>query len=152
MRFLTRADGLPRTYAARAAQPDDQWNDALTKLFPAEVFSAYLAAVAILTAVTESPIYGVVAWLVYAAGLLATPIYMLATWDPDPGVRRDELRYAWPQLILALFAFTAWAFSLGGAFGLFPWYEQWVGGLALIVGALILTGLNKLIGTLSVQR
>jgi fatty acid desaturase len=67
-------------------------------------------------------------------------------------VRREELRYAWPQLLLALFAFTAWAFSLGGAFGLLPWYEQWVGGVALIVGALILTGLNKLIGTLSVQR
>lgn len=152
MAILTRSDGQPRVYAARAAQPEDQWSDALTKLFPVEVFTAYLAAVAILSGVTTSAIYATVAWLVYAAGLVATPIYMAATWDVDPVVRREELRFAWPQLVLALFAFTAWAFSLGGAFALLPWYEQWVGGVALIVAALILTGLNKLLGTLSVPR
>ena len=149
MRLLARADGLPRTFATRAANPDDQWNDALVKLFPAEVFAGYLAAVAILTAVQQSPMYGIMAWVIYAVGLLATPIYMLATWDSDPVIRRQELRFAWPQLVLALFAFTAWAFSIGGAFGLFPWYEQWIGGVVLILASLVLTGLNKLLGTLA---
>ena len=59
MPILARADGAPRTYAARAAQPDDQWRDALTKLFPVEVFTAYLAAVAILSGV------GLALWLSY---------------------------------------------------------------------------------------
>lgn len=147
MPILTRADGVPRTYAARAAQPDDQWQDALTKLFPAEVFMAYLAVVAIISSVDPSPVRDIVAWVVFAAGVLATVVYMIATWDPDPAVRREELKYAWPQLVLAVFAFTSWAFTIGGAFATFPWYEQWIGGVTLIIGALLLTGLNKLIGT-----
>lgn len=147
MPILTRADGVPRTYAARAVQPDDQWQDALTKLFPVEVFTAYLAAVAILSSVDPSQVRDIVSWAIFAAGALATVVYMIATWDPDPSVRREELRYAWPQLVLAMFAFASWAFSVGGAFATFPWYEQWIGGVTLIIGALLLTGLNKLIGT-----
>jgi hypothetical protein len=146
MKILTKADGSPREFAARAVQPDDQWQDALTKLFPTEVFTAYLAAVAILSGV-ESDVKGIVSWVVFGAGALATLLYMMATWDPDPQIRREELRFAWPQLVLAVFAFTAWAFSLGGAFQTFPWYEQWIGGVVLVIGALLLTGLNKLIGT-----
>ena len=147
MAILTRSDGTPRAYAARAANPDDQWQDALTKLFPMEVFAAYLAAVAIMSAVDPSKIKDIVAWAVFGAGALATVVYMMATWDPDPVVRRDELRYAWPQLILAIFAFSSWAFSVGGAFATFPWYEQWIGGVTLIIAALLLTGINKLVGT-----
>lgn len=151
MPILARADGTPRVYAARAVQPDDQWQDALTKLFPTEVFTAYLAAVAILSGVDPTPTRDIVAWVIFGAGAFATVLYMMATWDPDPTVRREELRFAWPQLILSVFAFSAWAFSIGGAFATFPWYEQWIGGVVLIIGALLLTGLNKLIGTFAGQ-
>jgi len=144
---LTKKDGTPRAYAARAAQPDDQWQDALVKLFPVEVFMAYLAAVALITKVEPSPTKVIVSWVVFGVGVLATVVYMIGTWDPDPGIRREELRFAWPQLILAVFAFSAWAFTLGGAFAAFPWYEQWIGGVVLIIGGLLLTGVNKLIGT-----
>lgn len=136
----------PRIFAARAAQPSDNWRDSLTKLFPAEVFTAYLALVNLLTAVDASPARDVVAWVIFATGALATLIYMVATWDPDPFIRNREIQRAWPQLVLALLAFTTWAFSVGGAFATFPWYEQWIGGVALIAGALLLTALNKLLG------
>jgi len=151
MPILARADGTPRRYAVRAAQPSDQWQDALTKLFPPEVFTAYLAAVAILTAVDPSPKRDVIAWVIFAAGAIGTVIYLMATWDPDPTIRREELRFAWPQLVLAVFAFSVWAFSIGGAFATFVWYEQWMGGVILVVGALLLTGLNRLIGTFAGQ-
>lgn len=147
MPILTRADGTSRTFAARASRPDDGWQDSLTKLFPVEVFTAYLAAVAIISGVDPSPVRDTVAWVVFGIGILATVVYMIATWDPDPVVRREELKYAWPQLTLAVFAFASWAFSVGGAFDTFVWYEQWIGGVTLIIGALLLTGLNKLIGT-----
>lgn len=149
MPVLTRSDGEPRVFAARAAAPDDQWQDALRKLFPTEVFAAYLATVAILASVPASAARNVVAWIVYGMGALATVVYMSATWDDDPQVRRSELRYAWPQLILAVVAFTCWAFSIGGAFTVFAWYEPWIGGVILICGSLLLTGLNKLLGTLA---
>lgn len=143
---MTKHTSTPRIFAARAAQPDDQWKDSLTKLFPPEVFTAYLALVLLLTAVEPSPARDVVAWVIFAAGALATLFYMIATWDPNPIIRKHEIQYAWPQLILALVAFSTWAFSIGGAFATFAWYEQWIGGVALIVGALLLTALNKLIG------
>lgn len=140
------SNGTPRIFAARAAQPADHWNDSLLKLFPPEVFTGYLALVNILTAVDASPARDVIAWLIFAAGAAATLIYMIATWDPNPLIRRKEIQHAWPQLTLALLAFTTWAFSIGGAFATFAWYEQWIGGIALIVGALLLTALNKLLG------
>ena len=149
MQLLTRSDGVPRTFAARAVTPDDEWSEALTKLFPTEVFSAYLGAVALMTAVDKTPTWFIAAWCLFGAGVLATVIYMIATWDPDPDVLREEMRFAWPQLILAVVAFSTWAFTIGGAFTAFTWYEQWLGGIALIMGSLLLTGLNKLIGSLA---
>ena len=146
MSILARADGTPRTFAENAASPEDTWPEALLKLFPAEVYGAYMLAMGYLTDVESTPTLRIAYWGLFFAGLVATLIWLVAKWDDDPVVRREELRYAWPQLILSAFAFTVWAFFLGGAFAQFPWWTQWLGSLALTMGALLLTGLNKLLG------
>lgn len=148
MPILARANDFKR-YAARAATPDDDWLGALTKLIPIEVIAAYTAAIKLLQGVETSNMRQMVAWIILAVGAVGTVLYMVATWDPDPAVRRSELAHAWPQLIVSLLAFGFWAFTLGPPFDAFPWYAEWLGGLALIVGAFLLTGINKLIGTFS---
>jgi hypothetical protein len=145
MPVLARANGQPR--AARAVAPTDNWGDAITKLIPIEVVAGYLAAVQIVTGLESSASVSVAQWILFGVGMVATILYMLATWDPDPAVRRADLVSAWPQLFISLAAFVAWAFAIGAPFGLFAWYESWMGGLALIAGALLLAAINKLLGT-----
>ena len=145
MPVLARANGQPR--AARAVAPDDNWGDAITKLIPIEVVAGYLAAVQIVTGLESSTSVAVAQWILFGVGMVATVLYMLATWDPDPAVRRADLKSAWPQLFIALAAFVVWAFAIGSPFGLLAWYESWMGGLALIAGALLLAAINKLLGT-----
>ena len=149
MPVLVRADGRKRVFAARAAAPDDGWGEAVTKLIPVEVVAAYLAAVQILSGIELNQSVEIAQWILFAVGMVATVLYMLATWDTDPVIRREELRYAWPQLLIAIGAFAVWAFAVGTPFGLFAWYAEWMGGLALIVGALLLAAINKLLGTWS---
>jgi len=145
MPVLVRANGQPR--AARAVAPTDNWSDAVTKLIPIEVVAAYLAAVQIVTGLESSTSVAVAQWILFGIGALATILYMLATWDPDPAVRESDLKSAWPQLFISLAAFVTWAFAIGSPFGLLAWYEGWMGGLALIAGALLLAAINKLLGT-----
>jgi len=149
MPILARSDNF-RRYAARSATPNDDWLSALTKIIPVEVIAAYTAAIKLLQGVEASDMRQMVAWIILAVGAVGTVLYMVATWDPDPAVRRQELPHAWPQLIVSLLAFGFWSFTLGGPFEAFPWYAEWLGGVALIVGAFLLTGINKLIGTFSV--
>jgi hypothetical protein len=109
--------------------------------------AAYLAAVQIIAGLEMDSSVAIAQWIVFAIGAIATVLYMVATWDPDPAVRRQDLRYAWPQVLISLAAYTVWAFAIGSPFGLFAWYAEWMGGLALIVGALLLAAINKLLGT-----
>jgi hypothetical protein len=127
--------------------PDDNWADAITKLIPIEVVAGYLAAVQIMNGLELTSSVAAAQWILFGIGLLATLLYMLATWDPDPAVRKADLQHAWPQLLIALGAFVVWAFAIGSPFGILAWYESWMGGLALIAGALLLAAINKLLGT-----
>ena len=150
MSVLARADGTPRTLAAKAAAPYDTWQDALLKLFPGEVYGAYLVAMGFVGDVEPTPTLQMAYWGLFFAGLAGTLIWLVANWDDDPAVRLEELRYAWPQLILSALAFSVWAFFLGGPFAQFAWWTAWLGSLALTMGALLLAGLNKLLGQHSV--
>ena len=114
MPVLVRANGQPR--AARAVAPTDNWSDAVTKLIPIEVVAAYLAAVQIVTGLESSTSVAVAQWILFGIGALATILYMLATWDPDPAVRESDLKSAWPQLFISLAAFVTWAFDKGFAY------------------------------------
>lgn len=134
-----------RSYGARAVRPKESFLETVTKLIPSEVLIGYTAAVALLCGVVAGPTRLLASWIVFAIGLVVTPLYVASTWDPSAGVRRMEQPFMVPQLVVSAVAFALWAFGLGVPFDQFAWYADWMGGLSLIVGALVLTVVNRLV-------
>lgn len=130
---------------ARAVLPGDGFKEGISKLVPVTVAVAYLAAMQLLDIAPVGAGRDTFAWIMFAVGLLATPLEILATWDPEPGMIASALTKAIPHLIISTVAFAIWAFGLGEPFSQFLWYESWMGGLALILGTLLLGTVGKLI-------
>ena len=130
---------------ARAVVPEDGFTEGISKLLPVAVAVAYVAAVQLLDGVALGASKAIAAWVMFAVGIVATPLEILATWDPDAAIAATALKGAIPHLIISTVAFAIWAFGLGEPFSQFVWYEPWMGGLALILGTLMLGTVGKLI-------
>jgi len=132
-----------RAQARRVFRATESPTETIQKMLPLEVVAFYQAALAILVSVAEPDVAlaNLIGWVIFAVGLVGTPLYLLATWN-GPRVSAS----AWPQLSIAMLAFVVWAFGLGGPFTQLWFWRPWVGGLALLAGTLLLTAVSRLLG------
>lgn len=132
----------------RAHAALDAPTETIQKMLPLEVVAFYVATLAIIPVVAgeDAALVLVASWIVFGVGLLATPLYMVTTWDADAAARREAMSAAIiPQLLIGMAAFAVWAFALGGPFASLLFWREWMGGVALLVGTLLLTGISRLL-------
>ena len=131
----------------RAHAAFDAPTETIQKMLPLEVVAFYVAAQTIVPAIVgeDAALILMASWIIFGVGLVATPLYMMVTWDANAAMRREALSAAIiPQLVIGMVAFVVWAFALGGPFTSLAFWREWMGGLALLVGVLLLTGISAL--------
>jgi hypothetical protein len=85
------------------------FNDYLTKvsrLIPSEILAGYLTMIGFVSSIKNQEVQNVVAWIVFAAGLVLTPIYLNKVADANRPKRN--------HLILSTIAFIIWAYVTTG--------------------------------------
>jgi hypothetical protein len=93
--------------AERAAtDPVDGYKERLLKYIPAEVITLYMALSGTVGAATGASTQRIAQWVIFAAALLATPLY-------QNRILKVTKR---TQLLIATGAFIVWSFALGGPF------------------------------------
>lgn len=121
-----------RDAAAEAGITEDPYVTKVVKYIPAEIVAAYVAAWRALEAARDQIAFGTLSWVVAAALLVLTPIWMLyATREPG----RPPARF---QAVAATVAFACWVFALGGPFESFGWYRPVYGTLVLVFATLVI--------------
>jgi hypothetical protein len=123
------ASGLG-TLGADTSTSGDPYHMRLLKLIPAESSGAFIA----LSELAHNAPTGarVAEWIVFALILICTPIFLARqTRAPGKGV-------AWLQVGASTGAFLVWAYTIGGPFKQFSWYEPYWGSLAMIVATFLL--------------
>ena len=132
----------------RAHAAFDAPTETIQKMLPLEVVAFYVAALALIPAIVgeDAAIILIASWVIFGVGLIATPLYMMVTWDASAAMRKEALSAAViPQLVIGMVAFVVWAFALGGPFTSLLFWREWMGALALLVGVLLLTGISRLL-------
>jgi hypothetical protein len=111
--------------------PDSTYLERVAKYVPVEVVAAFKACFAIITTQPHGTTQVVVGWFVFCFFLIATPIYLyymnLQAKDPLTG------RPLAIQLVIATLSYLVWSYALGGPFALHDWYQEWIGGILLIL-------------------
>lgn len=104
----------------------EDYKGRLIKYIPTEVVGVYIAAVALVPADYEFQQNAL--WIIFWVCAVLTPIYLIGmTWDQGKGPLII-------QVILGTLAFPVWVFAMGGPFkDYFPWYQAWIGSVALIL-------------------
>lgn len=109
--------------AKSASNPGER----ILKFMPVEIVSGYLFVIGLVIAAPSGTLRSIAAWVVFAAGLIVTPIFLTRAYHPEANMR--------PQIWIATIAFPLWAYALGGPFAIPPadkYYAGWLG--AVLVG------------------
>lgn len=96
----------------------------IVKFMPVEIVSGYLFVIGLVLLAPAGTLKVFAAWLVFTAGLVATPVFLFKRYKPE--------RKKWPQVWVATVAFPLWAYALGGPFAMPPidkYYTAWFGGV-----------------------
>ena len=131
-RFVELTPVPPPNKAVAAAEgdgpppqkPASNPTERIVKFMPVEIVSGYLFVFGLVHAAPTGKLRILAAWLVFAVGLIVTPIFLLKVYHPKPEMR--------PQVWIASIAFPLWAYALGGPFAMPPldkYYVAWFGGV-----------------------
>jgi len=105
----------------------DGYFDRLFKYIPAEVVAGYIFVLGIVKQLTDATEIKTFQWLLYFIFCSITPLYL---WRVQK-VRKLQ------QHIISLLSFALWAFTLGGPFEQFNWYNPVYGSVILPVFTLL---------------
>jgi phosphoglycerol transferase MdoB-like AlkP superfamily enzyme len=78
----------------------------VSKLIPAEILAGYLTMFGLVDSIKKAAMQHVLMWVVFAAGLILTPIYLNLAADPGKPKRN--------HLIVSTIAFVVWAYVTTG--------------------------------------
>jgi hypothetical protein len=115
---------------AASAPQADKYLDRVIKYIPSEIVGAWIALTGIIASAAAGPTT-VVLWVVFAIGVILTPIYIWRQTS-EPGKKA-----AITQIVISACAFIVWVFALGGPFAGLGFYQPWLGSVVLIVFTLI---------------
>ena len=115
---------------AAAAPEEDKYLDRVIKYIPSEIVGAWISLTGIIAGAAAGPTE-VVLWIVFAIGVILTPIYMWRqTTEPGKPV-------ATTQIVISAISFIVWVFAIGGPFEGLTFYQPWLGSVVLIVFTLV---------------
>ncbi|HVO60829.1 MAG TPA: hypothetical protein VMT53_07830 [Terriglobales bacterium] len=130
--------------AVGAGAPDDGPLKAITNLIPVEVIAVYNLVITIFPAQPPELRFWFTIVMIPITGLYIA----FGTKDGD------EQGIAWRQALIAPFAFACWTSAMQGAMlmAMFPWWRDWIGGVAVGVGTLLLPILNGVLRAIGVPQ
>ena len=129
-----------RTPPPGLLRADESYFEKLLKYIPGDIVAGWVALNGII--VGEAGNSPTLQWIVFAALLVLSPLYMCYMKTQPPGL---TLSKTFPCLVAA-FAFAVWVFALGGPFSA-QWpalYKPVYGSIVLILTTLIIPVLEKM--------
>jgi hypothetical protein len=105
----------------------DGYFDRLFKYIPAEVVAGYIFVLGTVKQLTDPNEIKTFQWLLYLVFCALTPLYL---WRVQKVLKLQ-------QHIISLLSFAVWAFTLGGPFEQFSWYNPVYGSVILPVFTLL---------------
>ncbi|MDD1679835.1 MAG: hypothetical protein LUO93_11715 [Methanomicrobiales archaeon] len=108
-------------------EKNDNYQDLVAKLIPAEVVAVYIAGDGAISAASEAGLtlnYGGITSVLFVALLIGTPLYLMRI------SKVTDVR----QLAVSTFSFVVWAFALGGPFKIFfSWWNPIYGSILILI-------------------
>ncbi|MEA5258322.1 hypothetical protein VB264_11065 [Arcicella aquatica] len=95
----------PKAFAGEGQGFSDHL-DKVARLIPSEIIAGYLTMIGFVGSVKNIQVQNVIAWIVFAIGLILTPIYLNNVAEADKPKRN--------HLILSTVAFIVWAYVTTG--------------------------------------
>ena len=95
----------PKAFAGEGQDFNDYLNK-VARLIPSEIIAGYLTMIGFVGSIKNVQAQNIVAWVVFAIGLILTPIYLNNVADADKPKRN--------HLILSTIAFLVWAYVTTG--------------------------------------
>lgn len=95
----------PKAFAGES-QGFSDYLDKVARLIPSEIIAGYLTMIGFVGSVKNIQVQNVIAWIVFAIGLILTPIYLNNVSEIDKPKRN--------HLILSTVAFLVWAYVTTG--------------------------------------
>lgn len=95
----------PKTFA-KEGQGFGDYLDKVARLIPSEIIAGYLTMIGFVGSVKNTQTQNIIAWIVFAIGLILTPIYLNNVAEADKPKRN--------HLILSTVAFLVWAYVTTG--------------------------------------
>lgn len=130
----------PKAFAGEGQNFNDYLNK-VARLIPSEIIAGYLTMIGFVGSVKNMQVQNVTAWVVFALGLILTPIYLNNVSEADKPKRN--------HLILSTIAFLVWAYVTTGKQLLATIspniFDQAIASIVLVAFSLIsaVTPLNK---------
>jgi len=101
-----KRDPLQPTAVAGEGQDFNDRLDKVARLIPSEIIAGYLTMMGFVLLIKNLQVQNVVLWIVFAAGLILTPIYLNNVADENKPKKN--------HLILSTIAFVIWAYVTTG--------------------------------------
>jgi hypothetical protein len=130
----------PRAFAGKEQNFNDYLNK-VARLIPSEIIGGYLTMIGFAGAIKNMQAQNIAAWVVFALGLILTPIYLNNVAEADKPKRN--------HLILSTIAFLVWAYVTTGkqlSETISPdLFDQAIASILLVAFSLVsaITPLNK---------
>lgn len=108
----------------REAQSSEPYRERLLKLSPTETVGVCIAAIGMLSAMEPGTLQTALLWVVFGAGLVATPFWLIYKMDMKKPL----------QVIVASIAFIIYFMTIeGGPFSTIPGYNLIIGSVLLVL-------------------
>lgn len=95
----------PEAFAGEG-QGFNEYLDKIARLIPSEIIAGYLTMIGFVGSVKDTQAQNIITWIVFAIGLILTPIYLNKVAEAGKPKRN--------HLILSAFAFLVWAYVTTG--------------------------------------
>lgn len=100
------APNQPKAFAGGEVQGFSDHLDKVARLIPSEIIAGYLTMIGFVGSVKNIQTQNIIAWIVFAMGLILTPFYLNNVADANKPKRN--------HLILSTIAFLVWAYVTTG--------------------------------------
>ncbi|WP_417449767.1 hypothetical protein [Kordiimonas sp.] len=124
-----RAPGTPAAAAPAASGAASEFTQKMVKMVPAELVTAYTAAVAVISDVASDKARMIAYAITFVVCLVLTPVYL--NNEAEPG------RPKWTHIIISTLAFPVWAYLVSGNQIMPAYYNGSIALLATILFSVV---------------
>lgn len=119
----------------------DDYLGQVVKFIPAEVVAFYVAAFGLFASAKEGTPIETLAWITFGVGFAGTIVYTFLVG------KKDKVPNVLLKTVFGVIGFVIWAYTLGGPFAPYSWYNSLYGSFGILVFLFGIPAVYKLIAT-----